>query len=162
MQAYCLFCETQRCKFIAEFIRKNYGYICISPQIIQRKWIRGISLEEKHDWLPGYLFVYSEDPITPRFEVGGIIRCLSNEALSGRDDVFAQMILERDGVVGNVSLIREGDLCRISDPAWEKLQGRVIKLDRGRQRCCISYFFDGCQRSVWAGYDMISQKTEKT
>ena len=54
MYAYCFFCETQRCKKISELIRKNYDYTCFAPQIIQRKWVKGVPTEEMHDWLPGY------------------------------------------------------------------------------------------------------------
>ena len=146
--AFCLFCETQRCKTIAEYIKRNYGYLCLSPQIIQRKWIKRIPVEEIHDWLPGYLFIYTDREITPRFNISGIIRCLGNGELVGQDLKFAEMIRRRDGIMGCVPLIREGDRCRISDPAWQEMSGKVIKLDRGRRRCCIEYIFDSAVRTL--------------
>lgn len=152
--AYCLFCQTQRCRPIAEYISRNYGYQCISPLIIQRKWIKGMMTEKMHEWLPGYLFLYTEEPILPRFNIDGIIRCLGNRELDGTDLSFAEMIFRHHGVMGTVSLIHEGDRCRISDPAWNEASGKVIKLDRGRQRCCIEYEFDGCKRTVWVGYEI--------
>ena len=155
LYAYCLFCETQRCRIIADFISKNYGYHCLSPQIIQRKWIKGISTEEKHDWLPGYLFLYSDEKIVPRFEISGIIRCLGNKELSGQDLAFAEMIFHRNGIIGNIPLIREKDRYIVSDPAWGKVSGRVIKIDRERKRCCVEYEFDGIVRTLWAGYEYL-------
>ncbi len=152
--AYCLFCQTQRCRLIAEFISSNYGYQCISPLIIQRKWIKGMMTEKKHEWLPGYLFLYTEDLILPRFNIDGIIRCLGNRELEGEDLAFAEMIFRHHGVMGTVSLIHEGDCCRICDPAWSEVSGKVIKMDRGRQRCCIEFEFDGCRRTVWVGYEI--------
>lgn len=156
--AYCLFCETQRCRPIAEYISRSYGYECISPRIIQRKWIKGKMTEESHDWLPGYVFLYSEEPILPRFNIDGIIRCLGNRELSGSDLSFAEMIYHHDGVMGTVSLIQEGDCCRINDSAWKEMSGRVIKMDHGRKRCCIEFEFDGLKRIVWAGYEIMRTK----
>ena len=153
--AYCFFCETQRCKKISELIRKNYNYICFAPQIIQRKWIKGVPTEEMHDWLPGYVFVYSAEKINPRFAIDGIIRCLGNEELHGEDLEFAEMLFQMNGIVGNVPLVQEGDCCILSDPSWQGMHGTVIKMDRGRRRCCIAFEFDGIVRTIWVGYNLI-------
>ena len=153
--AYCLFCETQRCNIISEYIIKNYGYQCLSPQIVQRKWVKGVPVDENHDWLPGYLFIFSDRKISTKFEISGIIRCLGNGELKGHDLRFAEMIRCRNGMMGTVPLIQEGEKCRISDPAWERMSGKVIKLDRGRKRCCIEYSFDGIARTIWVGYEIL-------
>ena len=153
--AYCLFCETQRCKVIAELIRRNYGYHCFSPRIIQRKWVKGIPVEESHDWLPGYVFLYTEETIVPRFRIDGIIRCLGKGELAGRDLLFSDMLYRHNGVLGQVSLINAGDRCVIADPSWQGIQGTVIRMDRGRKRCCIEFEFDEMKRSVWVGYELL-------
>ena len=155
--AYCLFCETQRCKVVAEYISKKLNYKCVYPQIIQRKWIKGVIHEEKHDWLPGYIFLYSDERIIPRFNISGIIKCLGNKELSGQDLAFAEMIRQKDGIMGSISLIQEGDRCRIDDPAWKEMCGRVIKIDHERKRCCIEFVFDRIPRTLWIGYDSIKQ-----
>ena len=155
MFAFCLFCETQRCKTIAEYINRNYGYICISPQIIQRKWIKGVPREESHYSLPGYLFLYTEDAVLPHFGIDGIVRFLGNGPLAGQDLAFAEMLYRRDGIIGIVPLIAEGERCRINDPAWEDIHGTVIKMDRGRKRCCVEYEFDNVKRAIWVGYEII-------
>ena len=116
--------------------------------------------EETHDWLPGYVFLYAEEPILPRFNIDGIIRCLGNRELSGSDLSFAEMIHRHHGVMGTVSLIREGDRCRINDPAWKEMSGKVIKMDHGRKRCCIEFEFDGSRRTVWAGYDIMESQQQ--
>ncbi len=156
--AYCFFCVTQRCRPIAEYISRSYGYQCISPRIIQRKWIKGKMTEESHDWLPGYVFLYTDELIMPYFNIDGIIRCLGNRELSGTDLSFAEMIYRHHGVIGAVSLIREGESCRINDPAWNEMCGKIIKIDRGRQRCCIEFMFDSCKRTVWVGYEITEMK----
>ena len=155
MYAYCLFCETQRCRQIAAIIIKNYEYQCIYPQIVQRKWVKGVPIEVCHDWLPGYLFLYSERPIQRRLNISGIIRLLGKGELKGRDLAFAEMIYRRQGIMGTVSLLQEGDRCNVADPAWAEIQGKVVKMDFGRKRCCIEFDFDGIVRTVWVGYEMI-------
>lgn len=140
---------------IAEYIRRNYGYLCISPQIIQRKWMKGIPTEENHDWLPGYLFLYTHERVLPRFDINGIIRCLGNKELEGQDALFAEMIRQRDGVIGYIPLVQEGTRCRVSDPAWIGIHGRVIKMDRGRRRCCVEFEFDHVKHTVWIGYEIV-------
>ena len=160
MYAYCLFCETQRCKIIAENINLNSEYQCISPQIIQRKWVKGVPTDESHDWLPGYLFLYSPEMISPRFNISGIIRCLGNGELHGQDLRFAELIYEKKGIMGTIPLIREGNRCRISDPAWKEVSGEVIKMDHERKRCCVAFSFDGIARKIWVGYEYADPEPE--
>ena len=154
MHAYCLFCETQHCSQIATIIEKDFGFQCIHPKIVQRKWIKGKPTDEMHDWLPGYLFLYVEQSIVTMPRVTGIIRCLGNGELTGSDFEFARMIQQRKGIMGNVSLIQEGFICRIKDMAWLELQGEVTKMDRERKRCCIQFVFDNSVRKIWVGYEI--------
>lgn len=153
--AYCLFCETQKCQTIAALIERMMEIRCISPQIIQRKWVKGQCEEKRHPWLPGYVFLYSEDPITESLHFPGVIRLLGNGELRDKDLAFANMLYERDGTLGTIRLIEVGQHCTVDDPIWQKMEGKVIKIDRGRKRCCVEFSFDEIQRTVWLGYEMI-------
>ena len=156
MHAYCLFCETKRAEEIAIRIQKDTGNRCISPQILQRKWVKGVPQEVRHRWLPGYIFVYTEAPVEPVFRYPGVLRCLGYDELSGGDLKVAEAILRCDGVMGIVRLAEVGDRCKVDDPAWEGLTGTVVKLDRGRKRCCIAFEFDRVMRNVWVGYELVA------
>ncbi len=155
MIAYCLFCETRRCGEIAKAIEDKYGYRCISPKILQRKWVQGVPQEVWHDWLPGYLFLYTEAPVERRLIIKGILRRLGEGPLEGRDHDFAMTLYQRGGVMGTVHLSQVGDRCTIHDPAWKGIAGTLLKLDRNRKRCCVEFEFDGVKRSVWVGYEML-------
>lgn len=155
VKAYCYFCQTQRCKLIASLIRSAYGLTCITPKIIQRKWIKGQAFDETHDWLPGYVFVYSEDEIDTWFKISGIIRMLGNGPLHDSDEQFAMSLLASGGTIGHVKVLNVGDRCVIKDPVWEDVCGQIIKMDRNRKRCCIEFQFDENKRQVWVGYDML-------
>ena len=159
MPAYCLFCETQKCATIARLIEQCWGIPCISPQIVQRKWVKGIPKEVNHAMLPGYVFLYPEYYLEKLIWFPGIIRTLGSKELQGRDLSFAMMIREKNGVIGTIQLIEEGDKCVINDPLWKRMEGKVIKVDRGRRRCCIEFLFDDVQRTIWLGYDIIQLKT---
>ena len=155
MYAYCLFCETQKCKTIASIIEHKYGIRSISPEIIQRKWTKGVCEEKRHDWLPGYVFLYSEEPINDPIRVPGIIRRLGDGELQNEDQAFAHMLYDHNGVMGTIHLVEEGQYCTVQDPLWQKMEGKVIKIDRGRKRCCVEFIFDNTRRTVWLGYDLI-------
>ena len=159
MHAYCLFCETQRCGVIAATVETVYHLRCIRPQIVQRKWVKGVPAEVRHDWLPGYLFVYMDEPVLPRFRIDGIIRVLGGGELTGEDLAFAGMLFQNDGLLGTVRLVQEGDRCAVNDAAWAGMSGTVIKMDRGRKRCCVAFEFDGTVRNIWVGYEMVQPET---
>ncbi len=158
MYAYCYFCETQKCSTIAALIRRTLNETCFSPEIIQRKWTKGICEEVRHSWLPGYIFHYTEEPQDNPLHIPDIIRRLGNGELKNEDLAFANMLYNHDGVMGTIQLAEEGQYCTVDDPLWQKMEGKVIKIDRGRKRCCVEFTFDGIRRTVWLGYEMIQPK----
>ena len=165
MYAYCLFCETQKCATIAAIIERTYGIRCISPQIIQRKWVKGVPEEKPHSMLPGYIFLYPEEPLEKPIRLPGIIRYLGDRygdgILENEDLAFAEMIHDHNGVIGTIRLIETGQYCTVNDPLWQKMEGKVIKVDRGRKRCCVEFNFDAVRRTVWLGYDLIQPVSEQ-
>lgn len=155
MPAYCLFCETQKCVTIAQVIERCWNIHCISPEIVQRKWVRGCAQEVRHALLPGYIFLYPDEPLTDPVRIPGIIRTLGNGELQNEDLAFATMLREHNGVIGTIRLAEEGDRCTVLDPLWKKMEGKVIKIDRERKRCCVEFTFDAIRRTVWLGYDLV-------
>lgn len=155
LPAYCLFCETQKCATIAQIIERTRGIRCIFPQVIQRKWVKGNAQEVRHSLLPGYIFLYPEAPLEKMIWIPGVIRTLGNRELLDEDLAFATMLEEQNGVIGTIRLAQVGNRCTVADPLWEKMEGKVTKIDRGRKRCCIEFSFDGVGRTVWLGYDII-------
>ena len=60
---YCIFCDTQRTEAVADLINLVLQVHCISPKIVQRYWKKGVCEERIHKYLPGYLFLYAENPV---------------------------------------------------------------------------------------------------
>ena len=161
MHCYCLFCETQRCRTIARLIERVHGIRTISPIIMQREWKGDHYQEVPRNWLPGYIFLYSEEELIPYFDFIGIIRWVGKGELEGQDLAFAETLHQQGGVMGAIRLAEEGDRCVVKDPLWEKMQGTIVKLDRGRKRCCVAFEFDQQRRTVWVGYDLVKPVEEQ-
>lgn len=162
MYSYCFFCNTVKCALVAAAIRQKFGYVAFSPKIVQRKWIKGTCHEEIRDYLPGYVFVYSEEPITEFREIRimeGVVRCLGQRdedyRLQGDDRKFAEMLYAHDGTIGIMKTYREGDRVKLSQEMMGGFEGEIIKLDRRKGRALLQYSFDGNSYKVWVGYEMI-------
>ena len=58
MHAYCLFCLSTHTETIRQILEGSYNCTVLQAKILQRKWVKGVPC------LPGYLFVYTEEPIS--------------------------------------------------------------------------------------------------
>ena len=162
MYSYCLFCNTVKSALVAEALRQKFGYVAYSPKIVQRKWIKGTCHEEIKDYLPGYVFVFTEEPIT-RFreiwQMEGVLRILGQRdddfQLRGDDLRFARMLHAHGGVIGIMKTYQEGDRVMLAQGAMGDFKGEIIKLDRRKGRALLRYNFDGNICNVWVGYEMI-------
>ncbi|MBR1821999.1 MAG: hypothetical protein IJ769_10300 [Clostridia bacterium] len=162
MYSYCFFCNTVKCALVAAAIRQKFGYDAFSPKIVQRKWIKGTCHEEIRDYLPGYVFVYSEQPITEFREIRlmeGVLRYLGQRddgyQLMGDDRRFAEMLYANNGTIGIMKAYQEGDRVKLAKDMLGDFEGEIIKLDRRKGRAQVQYNFDGNSYKVWVGYEMI-------
>ena len=71
------------------------------------------------------------------------------------------MLYQHHGVLGHVRVAELGDRVTLTDEAWAGLEGQIIKLDRGRKRCCVEFRFAGQLRQLWVGYEMVQQQSEE-
>lgn len=166
MNAYCIFCNTVKRGDLAGAIRLLTGYEVIAPKIIQRKWVKGKAHEEVHDYLQGYLFIYSEAPIgdfVPLYRLGDVYRILGERdrgyMLTGSDLSFARMLYDCDGTIGVLKTYRAGDVVRLAEGAMGGVKGEVVKLDR-RGRALVRFNFDGAAIQSWVAIEMIEGSTQ--
>lgn len=161
---YCIFCVTVKCETIASAIRQKFGYTAYSPRIVQRKWVKGVCLEEVKPYLPGYVFVYAEQPITQFREIRmmeGVGRYLGQREddyrLTGNDRSFAEMLYAQNGTIGIMKTYKEGDRVRLATSMLGGFEGEIIKLDKRKGRALLQYSFDGNSYKVWVGYELIEE-----
>ena len=170
MYAYCLQCMTQRCKTIARVL-EAWGFgRAFSPNIVQYQRKKGVNEEKVRDLLPGYVFLYRETPLLnpiPMFYIDGVTRILKQSEggweLEGRDYDFAMELREKDGTVGVVKMVKEGDRVRVTDPLFADYDARVVKVDYRKSRAQIAFMFDNKEFMIWTACDMLftDDKPEK-
>ena len=97
MHSYCMYCIVQKCAtVVSELNRMGLGKALV-PQIVQRKWVKGKTYEEVHEYLPGYVFLYTEEPIPdfgPLWQLPSVVRLLGSSddlyELHGSDRAFSR------------------------------------------------------------------------
>ena len=113
---YCIFCETRRCRAVADKLQEKVVDIAFSPQIVKRQRKAGKNIDMLYDLLPGYVFAYSNTELSniSVLRVDGVIRILGSSdngyCLTGADKDFANGLLEREGRVDIIKAIRVGDI----------------------------------------------------
>ncbi|MBR4710783.1 MAG: hypothetical protein IKP10_02040 [Clostridia bacterium] len=162
MYVYCLFCRTQRCRVIADLLEKKGADRAISPQIISRQRKQGRIEEHRHDLLPGYVFVYMDEPLADYAMfagIDGVIRRLATDGggdtLAHSDYEFAMELYRKDGVMGALTVLKEHDRVRIRDPFFESFGGIIEYIDHRKQRAKVRFRFDSQERVVWVACDVI-------
>ena len=165
MLAYCLFCQTQRCQIIAALLELREGVLrAFSPQIVKRQRKKGVNLEKHYDLLPGYVFLFAQEPLNlPGVcrGINGIIRRIGNAdhgwQLTDGDLDFALNLQKRDGLVGQITLFKEGDKVTLSDPLFNGCEGRITQIDQRKQRARGDYKFAGMACFTWIACDLIDK-----
>ena len=162
MYYYCLFCRTQRCKIIARLLEIRGVSRAFSPQIVRRQRKEGVNEEVLFDLLPGYVFVYNETPLTEGswyWGIDGVIRRIGRAQdlyqLVAGDLDFAQRLYEKDGLVGAMKAVHEGDAVRLEDPLFAGCEGKIVKIDYRKQRAKVEFVFNNNACSTWIACDCV-------
>ena len=167
MFAYCLFCQTQRCSRIARLLEIRGMNRAFSPRILQRQRVKGENLRKLVDLLPGYVFVFSEEKLTDYtmfFGIDGVIRKVGQAEegyeLQGADREFAFELLEKNGLVGSMRIVKTGDEVTLDDPLFSNSQGKVTKIDYRKERARVDFVFRGISCHTWVALEDVRKKAE--
>ena len=167
MYTYCLFCETAKCSIIAMEAKAFYQCTAISPKQIQHTWQKGAMVDRIRDFLPGYLFLYSEEPLNLyrcRY-LPGVLRCLrtydNSYELGGSDDAFAKMLLEKEGIIGKTEVYQEGDRIHLTEGAFSGLKAKILKVDHRAGRMQIEIPFARRLVKTWVEYEIVDPAAAK-
>lgn len=162
MYTYCLFCETSKTAFIAKAAAEITGGKALRPRQIQHTWAKGGGTRDvENDLMPGYAFLYCDEKadISRLHMLQGVIRCLSSTAgeyeLTGQDEQFALMLLEKDGVIGKTRVYREGERIRIAGGAFEGVKAIILKVERRLSRMQVEIPFVNQKVKTWVEYEIV-------
>ena len=162
---YCLFCQTKKAGEVA-YILENRGLVrAFSPQIVKRQRVQGQNEDRVYDLLPGYVFVYANEELnTTRYfsEISGIIRRLglreNRFQLQNGDRDFAMQLYRKNGLVGEITVFKEGDLVCIEDPLFQGCNGKITRMDYKKQRARVEFEFAGNVCVSWVACNMMEKK----
>ena len=164
MYCYCLFCETGKCEYVARAAMQVFPCRAISPKQIQHTFTKGIPEDRIHDLLPGYVFLYFEEPVRFAWElkkVDRIIRCLRDTGmdheLHGTDEEFAMMLLRKDGVIGKTAVTETDGRFTIADETFRNLHAEILKVDRRYKRMKIEILFASNKVQTWVEYEIVQE-----
>ena len=162
MNVYCLFCRTQRCSRIAQLMEIRGVDKAFSPKILSRQRKEGKNLDRERDLLPGYVFLFNEERIID-YEIfsgiDGVIRRVGRTEtgyeLEGADREFALGLLEKEGRVGALNMVKIGETVRLEDTLFDGSEGVITKIDYRKERARGDFRFDGNACHTWVAIDGI-------
>ena len=164
LYAYCLFCRTQRCEKIARVLEVKGMARAFSPRILQRQRVKGENIRKYADFLPGYVFAFSEEPLMDYsvfFGIDGVIRKVGqadeNYELQGSDREFALELLEKDGIVGGMRMVKIGEDVTLDDPLFAGNRGKVTRIDYRKERARVDFTFRGNECHTWVALEDVKK-----
>lgn len=166
---FCLFCRVGKEKSVVEYIRLCDCGKAVFPLKVHRMRDKatGRWQEERAPLLPGYVFLYTSQPLRrDRLQsIPDVIRVLgygseANRELTGRDLAFAAWVWQMDGNIEKLKVIEVGDRIRIADQAFSELRGIITRVDRRKQTCQVQLDTQGAFKYIWLPYDVVER--EKT
>ena len=164
LYAYCLYCRTQRCERIAQLLEVKGMMRAFSPQILQRQRVKGENIRKYTDFLPGYVFVFSEKELKDYsvfFGIDGVIRKVGQAderyELQGSDREFAMELLEKDGVVGSMRMVKTGEEVTLDDPLFAGSRGKVTRIDYRKERARVDFTFRGNECHTWVALEDVKK-----
>ena len=164
MYTYCLYCEAGKSIYVAAELMAQLNCQAVIPKQVQHTFSKGKWTNRVHNLLPGYLFIYAEEPIemftckmTP-----GVVRCLkSNEAqyeLQGRDQDFALYLYEKKGIIGKTQVIERDGRLEIIPISFHRADVSIARVDRRNRRMKINIRFLRQTFSTWIEYEIVKQE----
>ncbi len=140
-----------------------YSCRAVSPKQIQHTWDKGQYVDRERDLLPGYVFLYTEEPIRLPQEIrrnlDRIIRSLHTTdyeyRLQGADEQFAMMLYRKNGIVGKTEVTEEDGRFTICDETFRGVPVEILKVDRRDERMKISMSVAGRIVQTWVQYNIV-------
>jgi transcription antitermination factor NusG len=140
-----------------------YSCRAISPKQIQHTWKEGQMIDREHDLLPGYVFLYSEEPFGQpqdiRRSLDRVIRGLRGTdldyCLHDGDKQFAEMILSKNGIIGKTQVTETDGRFSIADESFKAVHTEIQKVDRRNKRMKIEMQISGRKVQTWVEYEII-------
>ncbi len=162
MHVYCLFCQTQRAKRIAELLKNRGWGQAFTPMIICRHRVQGKLLDKPYDLLPGYVFLFTEEPVMDFSDfrkINGVGHLLGRREeqfeITGSDREFALSLLKVNGLVNPMTLVHEGGKVKLLNPLFEYSHGVITEIEYKKQRAKVEFLFAEERWITWVAVNEL-------
>ena len=166
MHCYCIFCDTNKCDTAAKMAESFYSVKAVSPMITKRHKIKGKLVDVERQLMPGYIFLFSEDPVESFDKlrrIDGFYRLLGRKEdgyeLEGDDRHSALRIYGTNGLIPPQKIYKEGDRVTLGPELFAGMQGTIRKYEKNNKRILVEFKFENTSRLVWVAADLIEQRT---
>ena len=159
----CLFCLTGKEESVVSRIADRGLGMAFHPRKIKPFFKKGKWEDVPVSLLPGYVFVISESPVplNQLWRIPDVIRPLTygpddhDGFLSGQDQALALWLMQENGLVGNLDVVKEGSQIRIIGGLLKNLNGRVVKVDRRKRLANVELEIVGSIHNIWLGVNFL-------
>lgn len=160
--AYCLFTLQGIEINICEELNSNYDYLIATPLTkMSHRSRRGVKYDSQEVLLGGYIFLY----LKKNFDVNQVkssknyFKILSRQnddgKLYGEDLVYANWVLEAEGLITVSEAIELNGKVKIINGPLKNLEGNIIKYSKRNRNCLIEIDFMGQHINTWLPFDYI-------
>ena len=159
----CLFCLTGKEESVVSRIKEaDLGY-AFHPRKKKPFFKNGKWEDIPVSLLPGYVFVVSETPVPLNALrcIPDVIRPLTygpddkEGYLTGQDRALALWLMQENGLVGHLDIVKEGSQIKIIGGLMKGIGGHVVKIDRRKRLAHVELEVVGSIHSVWLGINFL-------
>ncbi|MEA4969586.1 MAG: hypothetical protein VB051_03540 [Candidatus Pelethousia sp.] len=165
---YCASCDAGSENALKSDLKRRFlDALAISPVLAREELKNGVWGVKIRPLLPGYVFVYSQEPIASSafYRCQRVNRLLgyagpmhSEYALSGGDLDFAQWVLSHEGHISVSRAMLVGDRMQVIDGPLKRYEGEILKIDRRRRRALICVSVGEMTKNVWLSFHWMTLK----
>ena len=167
MYTYCLYCECGKSSYVGGALHAILGCQTIIPKQVQHTWSRGRMINRIHDLMPGYLFLYHEEPINISIcqQMQGVVRCLRTTdgqyELQDTDKSFALVMLERKGILGKTKVFEKDGRLEITPKSFREAKVQILRVDHRNSRMQLEIHFLRQTIKTWVEYEIVKPEEEE-
>ena len=165
--AYCLFTLQGLEITICEELNTNFDYCLATPLTkMSHRSRKGVKYDIQEVLLSGYIFLYVKKgyDVCHIRSVRNYFRILSRNNDDGRlygdDLVYANWVLEAEGLISVSKAIELNGKVKIINGPLKNLEGMIVKYSKRNRNCLIEIDFMSQHINTWLPFDYVDIDTE--
>jgi transcription termination/antitermination protein NusG len=162
-QAYCVYCATGQEEKTAALINTLCDEVTAFPVLQEKhKSTNGARTNVWSVLLPGYIFLYSDQPLPCRgvLSIDSAYSLLAYQdgeiRLAGADREFAAVVYKYAGRICASKAFLLDSQVKIIEGPLKDFEGRITKINKHNRNGCVEITIGGVTRNVWLAFDYVN------